>query len=303
MRTCNSDSASRSSAGPQCRSWEKSLICTEIGLRHVFQLTLLFVSAFARSYIALAETPNRGPCEYRDVSDHWLHPLFFQQPVKFVTLRERRMASPHPFTSAWIVPTDILWLSLSFAALCVLYLIGSSIYEVFLGPLSKFPGPKLWALTHIPRLRAQAAGVESQVHAKLHQEYGNVVRIGPRELSFANGAQAWRDIYGFRKHGQPQPYKEKIFYVNPSEGVPSILGADDVNHARTRRILSYAFSDKALKDQEPLLKRWMELMSKKLGEHANGMDQVDVLKVYNCTTFDIMGTKVRTLARETIRCY
>lgn len=70
----------------------------------------------------------------------------------------------------------------------------------------------------------------------------------------------------------------------------SIIIADDENHTRQRKILSHSFSDKALKEQEPLLKRWAELLRKKLSERANGEDKADMLRYYNCTTFDVMGT-------------
>ena len=70
-----------------------------------------------------------------------------------------------------------------------------------------------------------------------------------------------------------------------------MIGADDASHSRQRKILSHSFSDKALKEQEPLLKKWAELMRKKLSERADGNDEVDMLKVLNCTTFDVMGER------------
>ena len=186
-------------------------------------------------------------------------------------------------------PIGALQLSVYFVSAVLLYLVCNSIYDVYFGPLSKFPGPKLWALTSIPRLIAQAAGNEPHTYARLHLEYGETVRTGPREVSFASGSQAWKDIYGHKKDGHPQPSKEQIFYVNPTEGVPSILAANDANHTRVRRILAHAFSDKALKEQEPMLKSWMGLMTKKMGEQARSMGKVDLVKVYNCASFDIMG--------------
>ena len=133
------------------------------------------------------------------------------------------------------------------------------------------------------------SGGEAEVYAKLHQQYGSVVRTGPSELSYTSGAIAWKDIYGFRKHGTAHVHKDPLFYGKALNGVDSVILADDFNHGRQRKILSHAFSDKALKEQEPLLKKWASLMRKKLGERANGKDHVDMLKYYNCTTFDVMG--------------
>ena len=186
-------------------------------------------------------------------------------------------------------PFDALSLPLLFAALCIVYYITSTFYDVYYGPLSKYPGPKSWAFSKIPRTLVLVAGEDHIKFAELHQKYGSVVRIGPQELSYAGGASSWKDIYGFKKHGNPHPYKDPMFYGKSLNGVDSAITADDANHARQRKILAHAFSDKALKDQEPLLKKWAELMKKKLGERADGKDKADMLKYYNCTTFDVMG--------------
>ena len=188
----------------------------------------------------------------------------------------------------WTQPIDASTISISFAILYVAYFIVSTIYDVYFGALS-YPGPKLWAVSKIPRIKAMVQGGDGEVLAKLHQQYGPVVRVGPRELSYASGADAWKDIYGFKKYGNPHPYKDPNFYGKPLNGVHGVISADDFNHGRQRKILSHAFSDKALKEQEPLLKRWAELMKRKLAERADGKTEADMLKYYNCTTFDIMG--------------
>lgn len=112
----------------------------------------------------------------------------------------------------WLPPTDTLRVSISFACIYVLYFFVSTIYDVYFGPLSKFPGPKLWAFSKIPKILTMVSGSDGIEHAKLHEKYGPIVRIGPNELSFAGGAQTWKDIYGFKKHGNPHPYKDPMFY-------------------------------------------------------------------------------------------
>jgi hypothetical protein len=191
--------------------------------------------------------------------------------------------------SGSVQPPDLIKVSFSFAALFVAYLIAETLYHVFLGPLSKFPGPKLWAFTQIPYIGAMVSGNEGKIYADLHQKYGPVVRIGPQRLSYAGGAQSWKSIYGFRKHGQSMPHKDMMFYGGSLNKEPSLIIAEDSDHGRQRKILSHAFSDKALKEQEPLLKRWAQLLRKKLDEKANGHDKVDMVKYYNFTTFDVMG--------------
>ena len=194
-----------------------------------------------------------------------------------------------PLPGGYTQPVNALSISISFAALYFIYFTVSSIYDVYFGPMSKYPGPKLWAFSKIPRIITMVGGNDAEVYAKLHQRYGNVVRTGPKQLSYASGASAWKDVYGFKKHGNAHPYKDPDFYGKSLNGVPSVISADDQNHGRQRKILSHAFSDKALKEQEPLLKKWSSLMRKKLSERADGKGHLDMLKYYNCTTFDIMG--------------
>lgn len=188
-------------------------------------------------------------------------------------------------TSTW-PPKDTISILLYFAALSVIYLVGSSIYDVYFGPLSRFPGPKLNALSILPSLHTLWTGVEAEELPALHAKYGPIVRTSPNHLSFANGAAGFKEIYGFAKKGLT---KDPQFYGRPLNKVHGIITADDAGHSRQRKILSHAFFDRALKEQEPLLKRWVQLMKDKMLEAAEAGQKADMLKFYNCTTFDIMG--------------
>ena len=87
----------------------------------------------------------------------------------------------------------------------------------------------------------------------LHLKYGPVVRYGPNSLSYTD-ERGWKDIYGFKK---PAPFKDPDAYGTPPNDVPGMLTADDEPHARMRRIFAHAFSDKALKEQEPLFLQYI----------------------------------------------
>lgn len=179
-------------------------------------------------------------------------------------------------------PSNTLSLILSFAALWVVYIVGSAVYDVYFGPLAKFPGPKLRAISLYPLLRTMYTGDDAKDVPALHAKYGPIVRISPNHISFANGAEGHKEIYGFSKKGL---YKDPVFYGKPLNQVPSIISSDDAGHSRQRKILSHAFSDRALKEQEPLLKQWAQLMKEKMIEAAEAGKKVDMLKFYNCTTF------------------
>lgn len=82
-----------------------------------------------------------------------------------------------------------LWLTP--VALYVLYAWLKVITGAFFGPLSKIPGPKLWAISRLPRMYMEWQGEEAAGVAALHKKYGPVVRLAPNEVSFAGGIQAW----------------------------------------------------------------------------------------------------------------
>jgi cytochrome P450 len=173
-------------------------------------------------------------------------------------------------------------------SLVVVVLLGQAIYNIYLHPLRKFPGPKLAACSNICYIWWTISG---EIHAKLkelHDQYGDVVRISPSTLVYRS-ANAWKDIYGHRKHGASSFIKDPKYYI-PSPNGGHILSAGDADHARQRRLLSHAFSERALREQESLVQHYVDLLVEKLrAECAFSRSTVDMMKWYNYTTFDIIG--------------
>ncbi|WPH03317.1 cytochrome P450 [Acrodontium crateriforme] len=188
-----------------------------------------------------------------------------------------------------VIPTNATSILVSFVALVVVYNVVYALYTAYLGPLSRFPGPRLAAISRIPLAIRAFKGAEATELPALHEKYGSIVRIGPKTLSYAGGAQAWNDVHGFAKSGKAKPFKSPKYYAKPYNGADDIFTSNGQTHTRQRKILSSPFSDKALKEQEPMLKRWSLKMKDKLAEKAAANEDVDLLKFYNCTTFDIMG--------------
>jgi cytochrome P450 len=61
----------------------------------------------------------------------------------------------------------------------------------------------------------------------------------------------------------------------------------DADHSRYRRLLAHAFSEKALREQEPLIKSYIDLLISKL--HENAAKPQDMVAWYNFVSFDIIG--------------
>lgn len=171
------------------------------------------------------------------------------------------------------------------------YQIARYVYNIFFHPLRHFPGPKINAASNLPYVSSQLRGELQHYIVELHEQYGEVVRVLPNELSFSS-ADSWKDIYGHRKAGQPGLDKFTQFYGHPfSNGVQDIVMSDDVTHSRMRRVFANAFSDRALKMQEPLfltyVDRLVENLTKTIVEEPN--HKFNMVMMYNFTTFDVMG--------------
>ncbi|KAF2814564.1 benzoate 4-monooxygenase cytochrome P450 [Mytilinidion resinicola] len=166
-----------------------------------------------------------------------------------------------------------------------LYFIATAIYNVYFHPLSSFPGPKFWAASSIPFSLSHMRGTFAFDIKNMHDKYGEVFRMGPNQVSFING-DAWKDVYAYRSD-RPHFTKDKTNYFTPLNGVESIHSAkDDAVHSRHRRLLAHAFSEKALREQESLLKTYMDLLVIQLKKQSG---PVDMVRWLNYTTFDLIG--------------
>ncbi len=180
------------------------------------------------------------------------------------------------------------WNSISDTTQTLLYYLGKALYNVFLHPLSKFPGPPLRVCSPVLNCWDTLKGQKDWSVLALHEKYGDVVRTGPANLSFRT-AQAWKDIYGTRA-GRGQMPKDPAFYLN--KAIPSkvdLINANDTDHTRHRRLISHAFSDKALLEQEPLMNKYFEKLITRLGDQIDGpaKGKVDMKDWLNFTTFDL----------------
>jgi cytochrome P450 len=130
----------------------------------------------------------------------------------------------------------------------IIYNVACGLYSVYFHPLSKFPGPKLAAASRIYQVFYTIRGHRHKLYAALHEKYGEVVRVGPKSLSFIN-EKAWRDIYMTR------PQMRKVMKSRTVNGAHSIISAPGDVHARQRKVLAHAFSEKAVSNPIPSITR------------------------------------------------
>ncbi|KAK7217022.1 hypothetical protein V2G26_005025 [Clonostachys chloroleuca] len=169
-------------------------------------------------------------------------------------------------------------------AMLAIYLVGSAIISLKFSPLSDIPGPWTCAVSRIPYWLVLLRGEDVQWMKELHDQYGPVIRFGPTDVSYTT-AQAWSDI-----HGPKVTEKAQEFSVQPINGVPSMLTTNTENHTRVRRLFSPAFSERALKQQEPLFRKYASLLIHKISEVGEeGKKPVEFTQLLNFTTFDVMA--------------
>lgn len=168
------------------------------------------------------------------------------------------------------------------------------IYNVFLHPLRIYPGPILNAATQLPYSYHLIKGDSAKYIAYLHEQYGEVVRVGPREISYTS-ASANQAIFGGR------PTEENVFEKNPvvwlqgSGEIHNIFFARHRENARYRKMIAPAFSEAAIREQELIIQQFVSKfvhgMRQWSGEacypDADGV--VNIAAWYNFIVYDILS--------------
>ncbi|GME31785.1 Cytochrome P450 [Neofusicoccum parvum] len=180
--------------------------------------------------------------------------------------------------------------ALALLAAAVFYPVYTAIYNIYFHPLRLYPGPKLNAVTRLPYINNLIKGNTHRYIQSLHEQYGDVVRVNPDELSYAK--DVWRDIYGHRSSSK-EAFEKDVGFLGPdlvgNNGLVRARGNE--NHGRIRKVFSHAFSDRALKDQEPIFQQYVDQL---VGNIRRMLQQdpkakVPISDLYNFTTFDVMG--------------
>ncbi|KAI1430543.1 cytochrome P450 [Xylaria sp. CBS 124048] len=186
------------------------------------------------------------------------------------------------------------FLTLGLTLLAFLRLAIHAVYNLYFHPLRHIPGPPLWIAIDGFRQIYKARGMLEFKYKEFHDTYGEVVRVNANEVAF-NRPEAWKDIYG---HGHAEFPKH---FPGLKLDTKQIVFANSKDHIRYRRAMMPAFSDKALRLQEPLICVYVDLLVKRLRETSARGQAVNMVRWYNFTTFDLIadlayGTPLQGLA-------
>ncbi|KAK4212943.1 cytochrome P450 [Rhypophila decipiens] len=178
--------------------------------------------------------------------------------------------------------------------LVVSYIFIRAIYNIYFHPLSSIPGPRAWAASRFPFIRSLLKGTIVHDIQELHRQHGPILRIAPNEVTFAQ-PEAWDDIF---HPPQGQLLKDPLWWRRAPGSPMSLISAiEPEEHARIRKALAPGFSSRALKSQEPIIQRYVNLLVNRLRETVQAnpspgpspLAEIDIGPWFNFTTFDIFG--------------
>ncbi|KAH7009661.1 benzoate 4-monooxygenase cytochrome P450 [Ilyonectria destructans] len=148
--------------------------------------------------------------------------------------------------------------------------------------LNRFPGP-FWARIsnfYVTSLSVKKFQLYEEVQ-QLHEKYGDIVRLGPSELSISD-PKAFPLI-----HSNTSPCTKGPWYNILYPVLSLHMMRDNKAHGVRRKTWDKAFSTKALRDYEPRVAKYTNLLLEKL-EAVQGLP-FDASTMFNFYSFDVMG--------------
>ncbi|CAD6591326.1 MAG: hypothetical protein ASARMPREDX12_005077 [Alectoria sarmentosa] len=143
-----------------------------------------------------------------------------------------------------------------------------AIHRLLFSALTRFPGPRLWALTRLLYVISRLRGNLAQDIRQIHEEYGDAVRVAPNEVSFAT-PDAWRDVHTTRSCQRLSPKNPLWYQPPPGQGFSLPTTPNYRDHARRRGLLKGAFTEKALQDLESVIQSYVDLPISSLHDKAS----------------------------------
>ncbi|MCJ1345570.1 hypothetical protein MMC31_003777, partial [Peltigera leucophlebia] len=146
------------------------------------------------------------------------------------------------------------------------YFLGSAIYSLYFGPLAKYPGPFFAKISSWPNFYHTLGGDRHIWLWQCHQFYGPVFRYRPDGI-MTNSPSAHHEIYSAKANVKKGVYYRVWPKNHNQQNTWSVT--DRKQHVQKRRVLSNAFSDRAVRAAEQFVirhvDRWCELLIQDAG--------------------------------------
>ncbi|KAI0265032.1 cytochrome P450 [Gloeopeniophorella convolvens] len=185
-----------------------------------------------------------------------------------------------PLPSAWLSMAVIVWAFLVQAVL-------KATYNMLFHPLARFPGPRGAACTRwwLAYMELWKGASLSDLRAELHEKYGDVVRVGPNELHFANPG-AFHEIYNAQNKWDKDYSTYGAFDMDES----FFTKTDYAASKRNRALVSNMFSKKAISELQHLVRSKLDVLSDALkAQHDAGISS-DLYRGFQCFAADMIAS-------------
>ncbi|KAK4496084.1 hypothetical protein PRZ48_012063 [Zasmidium cellare] len=172
-------------------------------------------------------------------------------------------------------------LSIILLSICLTYLLGEAVYNIYFHPLASFPGPRITAVTklygmYFDMIQGDHGGRWSRRIYELHQQYGPIVRIEPNEVHILDSS-FYHNLYNF------DPDLEK-----KDSHIPNLQHtASTAAHRVRRKAFDPYFSRASIQKIEPLITSTIDKLSNQI---SNTKGVVDLSFWFRCMTFEIICT-------------
>ncbi|KAF8270910.1 cytochrome P450 [Lactarius quietus] len=159
-------------------------------------------------------------------------------------------------------------------------------YNLFFHPLSHFPGPRAAACTRfwLAYMELVKRVSLTDLREELHKKYGDVVRIAPNELHFANPA-AYNDIY----NGQNKWDKDYTLYRAFDMDESFFVQPSYLKSKHNRSLLSNFFSKKSISEVQHLVRSMLDEFCHLLKAQNRAGKSSDLYLGFQCFSADTIS--------------
>ncbi|KAL4793892.1 pisatin demethylase [Aspergillus venezuelensis] len=178
----------------------------------------------------------------------------------------------------------MFWISLAPVVVALLY----GVYQLFLHPLARVPGPwlarwtRFWEWSHLRNGKLEYDTI------RLHQRYGSVVRIAPNRYSISS-PDAVQHIYGHTSRFT----KDRFYraFGHPDESKFDLFSMVNVQtHASRRRKVASLYSMSSLVSYEPAVDKCISLLVDRFGEVSAQGKSASIPHWMEYFAFDVVGS-------------
>ncbi|KAI5795732.1 cytochrome P450 [Geopyxis carbonaria] len=169
------------------------------------------------------------------------------------------------------------------------WVFSTAIYRLYIHPLSKFPGPKIAALTlwYETYYDVWQKGKFVYEIERMHQKYGPIVRINPYEVHI-DDPDFYHEFYASSRKLKKYPWYYKV------SGVSEVsFGTEDHEvHRQRQGMYKNLFALRSIHAFEPTIKENIAKLEEKFVDHKKSKEPINLSHEYRVLTADTITTYI-----------